>query len=150
MGRRGPPPLDSETLRRRGSKRWKERARQETAAAELVERKTFNPVEPPAWLSDRAKDVWRTADSFLLGDYPKVDEPTLAAFCQTYADLVEAHALVRRDGLVISDERGSRKHPATTIINANRTALVKLGATLGFSPASRQSLGWTVDDTDKR
>jgi len=146
VGRRGPQPLDSETLRRRGSTRWKARARQEAAAAEQVEAKELNPIEPPEWLSDKAKDVWRTADRFLLSNYPKVDEPTLAAFCQTYADLVEAHALVRRDGLVISDERGARKHPATTIINANRTALVKLGATLGFSPASRQSLGWVLDD----
>jgi len=145
VGRRGPQPLDSETLRRRGSNRWKARAAEERAAAERIEAKAFDPIEPPAWLNNRAKAIWKTADAFLLGDYPTVDVPLLASFCACYSDLIAAQEMIQAEGLVITSERGRCKHPATSIINANRVALVRLGSALGFSPAARQSLGWHVE-----
>jgi len=90
MGARGPKPLSSEELRRRGSRVWKQRAVDELTEDERVSLKELAPTEPPAWLSTEARDVWAWCDRFLLGEFPQCDVPLLATYCQCYGDLLAA------------------------------------------------------------
>lgn len=145
MGRRGPQPLSAEQLKLRGSWRWKQRAKEEAATAADDDPGITTP--PPKWLSRRAKQIWRRTDGWLRHVRATGDEAVLAAFCQTYADYIEATELIQRDGAVIKSPKhgGLAKHPAVTIVNQCRTALVRLANELGLSPSGRERLGWTFE-----
>ena len=146
MARRGPKRLSARELELRGSRLAQQRRREEEAAKERTPRR----LDPPKWLSRRAKQIWRRTDGWLQHVRAAGDEAVLASFCQTYADYIEATEMIQRDGLVIKSPKhgGMVKHPAITISNQCRTALVRLASELGLTPSGRERLGWTFELED--
>src|SRR5581483_7260694 len=95
MGRRGPPPTPTKILELRGSWRAKERPGEPQPP----------PGAPPMpeWLSEEARAEWQRMAPELeaLGLLSVLDRAALAAYCQAYAELVEATALLNREGRVL-------------------------------------------------
>lgn len=72
-------------------------------------------TEPPAHLSEKAKDWWRK----LSVEYPLQDSQAqlLLAQCLTaYDRAAQARIILRREGLIVCDAKGKqRAHPAAAI-----------------------------------
>jgi len=107
---------------------------------------------PPAWLSPRARLIWKDNHHWLKNVLASGDAATLAVYCETFATFIEATELVRAEGmLVVSPKRGNKvRHPGVTVVNQARIALLQLARELGLSPCARGALGWTLDDVDKK
>ena len=72
-------------------------------------------TEPPAHLSEKAKDWWRK----LSAEYPLQDSHAqllLAAALTAYDRANEARAILRRQGLTTTDDKGkTRAHPMCAV-----------------------------------
>lgn len=97
------------------------------------------PVAPkcPDWLAPEAKKEWRKLAPVLerLGILTEIDGNTLAAYCETVAQ-VKAASIALRD---LPFEHPNYRKVAVTLEKA-RDAMRHLGAELGLSPASRGRL----------
>lgn len=131
----GPAPTPSPMLRARGS--WRANARREEP--EL-------PCKAPAcpqWLSVEAKAEWRRQVKHLeaMGVVAEIDRPMLAAFCEAWAEFVQAAAFIAEHGHIITTEKGYvLPHPQVAIKNSAVERLKAIGQQFGFSPAARTRL----------
>ncbi len=106
----------------------------------------------PAWLSREAKAEWRRVVRELdrIGLLTVVDRAALAAYCQAWAELVEATQVLGREGRIVEAEvfnkageltgHVKKLHPA---VKMQRDAFARVKAFLGefgLSPARRVGL----------
>jgi P27 family predicted phage terminase small subunit len=106
----------------------------------------------PAWLSREAKAEWRRVSTELLalGLLTVIDRAALAAYCQAFAELMEATRMLEREGRIVDQDvmnkdgvvTGSVKklHPA---VRLQRDAFARVKAYLGefgLTPSSRARL----------
>lgn len=100
-------------------------------------------TEPPQHLSEKAKEWWRKLSS----EYPLDDSAAkilLAAALTAFDRANEARVILKRDGLVIEDDKGKiRAHPMCLVeTNATKTMLAALhGLNLDLEPLSRDLAG---------
>ena len=73
----------------------------------------------PGWLSREAKAEWKRVVPELerLGMLAKIDRAELAAYCQSWAEYVEAAKSAQVEGAVIEGKRGPQKNPNCTVLN---------------------------------
>ena len=134
MGKRGPKPLPTQTLKVRGS--WRADVRKDEPQAE------FAVPNMPDWLSSEAEKEWNrlvlTLNKYnLLTD---LDGNTLGLYCQTMADYQEALEYCK-EGVLIKTENGNLiQSPAVGLKNKALQMLQRLGAEFGFSPSSRAGM----------
>jgi P27 family predicted phage terminase small subunit len=95
--------------------------------------------EPPDWLSDHGKSVWRST----ITDLEREGRPlgclnyqTLTGFCDAAGLVKECAETLARDGMTIDGGReGLKRHPAVTTrisaLNALRAYAIELGLTPG-------------------
>lgn len=135
MGRRGPPPTPTKLLKARGSWRAKTRPNE--------------PAPPPAipdapdWLSAEARAEWERQVLQLtpLGLLAKADRALLAAYCEAWAEFVEAVEFVAEHGHTSTTELGNViQHPMVGIKNRAAERLNRFAQQFGFSPSSRTHL----------
>ena len=135
MGKRGPKPTPTITLRERGS--WLAGTRQNEPKL---------PVEAPdcpEWLSGEAKKEWDRLVPILLeaGVLTKADRMALVMLCKAWARYLQAERRVERDGITVKTQFGAMKpHPAIAIANAAWAQLAKACAMFGIDPADRSSI----------
>jgi P27 family predicted phage terminase small subunit len=115
------------------------------------------PPKPPTWLSREAAAEWRRVVPGLqrLDLLKEEDRAVLAAYCETWAQFVEATRTVTREG--ITDEvttisaSGSETtrtvpHPAVAIARSAGRELRAFAAQFGLTPSSEQALARGADD----
>lgn len=132
MGARGPAPTPTPILEARGSWRAKERA------GEL--RYERGKPSCPSWLCREAKAEWkrliRLCDA--AGVLQLVDRAMLAAWCEAWAEFVEAATLLARQGLLITRPDGNVvRNPVGYIKNTAALRLISLADKFGFCPSAR-------------
>jgi len=95
--------------------------------------------EPPAELCELAKEKWAYYYKLLddQGVLTAADRDTLATYCKSIADEMEAHRIIKTDGMTIMGKYGMSKHPMLSQLNAARQTQLSYANNLGFTPASR-------------
>ena len=112
----------------------------------------------PAWLSDIARAEWERIVPML--EASKVMSPrhqqTLAAYCDSFADMVQADTELKANGTTIMDDKGRvSNHPAWNRKRDARNQMLKFAAEFGLtaSALSRVSAvdqGPQEDDRDAK
>lgn len=139
MGERGPVPAPDNVRALRGMKPLK------TKDGQRARRIVLAPKAPaaPTGLGRSAAAEWRRVTKELerAGVLAEVDRGVLTAYCTAWQHMMEAEAILRKDGVVITSKRsassGPVKHPAWQIYReANRTMLAA-ATQLYITPVSR-------------
>lgn len=136
MGERGPVPAPDNVRQLRGMKPLR------TPTGEKAKRLVLAPKAPapPKALSAAAGAEWRrvTKELARAGVLAEVDRGVLTAYVTAWAHMMEAEALLKRDGVTtLNREKVSVKNPAWQIYReANRTMLAA-AAQLYLTPVSR-------------
>ncbi len=135
MGKRGPPPTPTKTLKARRS--WRAKLRK-------------NEPEPPkakprcpTWLRDEAKVTWKRLTPILdhMGLLTTADINILARYCQTYARWREAEEAVAKDGSMVADDDGAlTPSPWIKVVERTIEQLLKMEQQFGLTPSARA--GW--------
>jgi len=99
------------------------------------------PGMPPAppWLCDLARSEWERIVPML--ESSKVmslrHQQTLAAYCDSYADMVQADAELREQGATVTDERGRvSNHPAWMRKKDARLSMLRFAAEFGLTASA--------------
>ena len=135
MSKHGPQRTPTKILERRGS--WLAKVR------EPDEAKVEPSIpQPPKELSAAALAEWHSIvpKLFSAGLLTKLDGAALAAYCQNYADWLEAVEKVREAGAVVKAPSGYPiLNPYVGIASRAQAAMVRMLMQFGMSPASRSS-----------
>lgn len=134
MGKRGPKPTPTSILKVRGS--WRADARE-------GEPECGGSPQPPDWLQGEALAKWNALVPKLerMGVVGEVDGDMLAAYCEAWAEFVEAEKYIRDHGRVAVGEKGSEyQHPMVGIKNKAVERMGRLGAQFGWSASARTGL----------
>ena len=132
MGRRGPKPTPSSTLRLVGSRELERRVEGPRAVP--------GTPSPPSWLGREARAEWRRVvpDLARMGTLARIDRATVSAYCEAWAAYVEAVQDVDTHGTVQKSRDGvDQRTPYVALLKDARAAMQQLAQQLGLSPASR-------------
>lgn len=93
----------------------------------------------PAWLSGPAKAEWRRVAPILISRnvLETGDLATLAAYCQAAGQVIEASAVITREGLTYLGASGPKRHPAVGVRNDAMNQVRLLGGQFGLNPVDR-------------
>lgn len=134
MGQRGPKRMSSKYLEINGSRIQDGRG---------IALPPGTPAKPD-WLGPVASAVW---DETILdlaeipGLLSELDGGALALYCDAWQQYKDASAIVAREGMVATSEKGGTyQHPAVGIRNKARDAIIRLGAMFGLNPQSREGM----------
>lgn len=135
MGKRGPKPTPTKTLKKRGSRRAEGRKGEPQPA----------PGEPivPAWLSDDGKLCWQdhVGELSTLGIVTPRDSISYALLCQAYSDYIELLELVRKNGwTAVSEKGGEYQQPAVGAMNKAWDRVMKACREFGMTPSARAGM----------
>ena len=132
MGRRGPKPTPTATLRLRGS--WRADARKSEPKPKL------GAPPMPSWLSREAKAEWKRVVPELerLGLLSQLDRAALALYAQAYGRWAEAEKELVVHGLIVKTKSGMLiQNPYLWIANRAAKQMSEMLAEFGMSPSSR-------------
>lgn len=93
----------------------------------------------PAWLSDLARAEWERIVPML--EASKVMSPrhqqTLAAYCDSFADMVQADAELKANGTTLMDDKGRvSNHPAWLRKRDARNQMLKFASEFGLTASA--------------
>ena len=94
----------------------------------------------PIWLKGKARQEWKriTPELRRLGLLTIVDRAALAAYCQAYTRWVEAEAIVEKEGLIFTTDKGYlQQRPEVGIAQKAMQIMKAFAAEFGLTPASR-------------
>jgi len=96
-------------------------------------------VAPPAWLCDVGRAEWDRVAPLL--EASKVMSPryqqALAAYCDSFADMVKAERELHRDGATIQDDKGRvSNHPAWPRKRDARASLLRFAQEFGLTASA--------------
>ena len=110
------------------------------------------PIDPPSWLTQRAKNVWKqyAPDLHKVGVLTLWDVEAFAAWCDAVVRRREAIAQIRKDGAVMEftvfnkngQPSGTRvaKNPWTYVLNDADAHFRYYAARFGLTPSDRAQL----------
>lgn len=105
------------------------------------QKSSITRIAPPEeLLSDVAVKVWKTQSKILIGRgvFEPEDAPILLAYCNAFHLMIEADAMIAKEGFVDTGGQGGlKKHPAVNVRNDAVSQLARLGSLLGLDPLSR-------------
>jgi P27 family predicted phage terminase small subunit len=112
----------------------------------------------PTWLADLAREEWERIVPML--EASKVMSPrhqqTLAAYCDSFADMVEADLELKANGATFMDDKGRvSNHPAWNRKRDARNQMLKFAAEFGLTASALARVtavdnGPQEDDEDAR
>lgn len=114
-------------------------------------------IEPPEYLDDKAKDIWRFAvEQCPEGMLTSIDFSILAQWADTVAKIIVCEKVLQREGMFIVKEPSWDKegtpiahpHPMLKTQNELKFILKSILTELGFTPASRSKVS-CVKKTDE-
>lgn len=97
----------------------------------------------PQHLKGPARTEWSriTKELFTLGVLSRVDRASLVAYCQAWADYVNACKRVEKEGaVIISDKGGMYQNPWVSIKNSSMDRMVRISSEFGMTPSSRSRI----------
>lgn len=96
----------------------------------------------PAYLNEAERAAWREIVPELdrLGLLTKLDRMSLVALCESWAQMREAAASIKAEGVIIQGAKGMRKHPAWQIYREALQHYRNLAQSFGLTPADRARL----------
>lgn len=145
MGDRGPRPLPSNVRRLNGETRPSRLNPNEVMPRQAT-------PEPPAWLGDRATEVWNrtVVELAAMKVLAASDVDSLVIYCQAVAHYEEAVRLVNASGMLIRGRLGEVvKNPAMQFVRDQATLVQRMAREFGLTPSARVGLtGETVESSD--
>jgi P27 family predicted phage terminase small subunit len=86
---------------------------------------------PPAWLSEKALDVWRAVVPKVA---PGADADALAVYCCAVVDYERAQKLIDYSGPIVTTDDGKnvKRNPANIVKGENAALIQQLGKQLGI------------------
>lgn len=137
MGRRGPAPVPTYILAKRGSWRAKSRPR------EPRPRRGIDAC--PAWLHPNARVAWNALTGWMVdrGLLVRIDTPMLVRYCDAWARWVQAARFLNRHGesFPVRDRHGRvtgcSPYPQLEQYHRYDRVLAQLGRELGFDADTR-------------
>jgi len=111
---------------------------------------TAVPTCPPH-LKGVARTEWTriTGELHALNIITRIDRAALVAYCQAWADYVQACDKVSKEGeVIISDKGGLYQNPWVSIKNSAMDRMVKISAEFGMTPSSRSRIKVDAPDED--
>lgn len=105
---------------------------------------------PPAWLSKVAKAEWRRVAPILVARnvLEDGDLSTLAGYCAAVGQVIDAEAIIAREGLTYMGASGPKKHPAAALKNEALNQMRLLGGQFGLNPVDRSRPSVRDDNAD--
>jgi P27 family predicted phage terminase small subunit len=109
----------------------------------MVSRNAKALPQPPEWLDGVALEKWNELIPKLVrmrtvGD---VDGDVVAAYCEAWAEFVEARSWIEENGRIACGEKGGEyQHPMVGIKNKAVERMGRLGAQFGWSASARTGL----------
>lgn len=100
--------------------------------------------EPPAHLTDDAKDFWKDSVVRLVdvGILDRVDVPALEQLCEQYARVRAAQRVIAEVGMFARGSTGQiREHPALKIEREATAMFLRLAEHFALTPIARTRLG---------
>lgn len=103
---------------------------------------------PPEWFNDEQRAEWHYAlNNAPLGLLTATDRGVLSIWCVASVEYAKAVGEVRRLGQVVKTTEGNAiQNPFLGIVNRQANIMMRSGAEMGFSPASRMGLGQPGED----
>jgi P27 family predicted phage terminase small subunit len=147
MGKRGPPPTPTALKILNGNPGHRPLNKNEPTPPEC---KKLPP--PPSWLQKLATIEWKRLGPELveLGLLTVVDLTQFAAYCEAYADMIEASKLIDDEGRTFTTEgRCVIQHPAVGMKNRAMEIMRKFASDFGCSPSSRTSIDVSIGGAKK-
>lgn len=134
MGKRGPKPTPTKTLKLRGS--WRAETRKGEPQPELG-----LPIMPRT-LRAEAKLVWKRIVPKLaaMGVLAAIDGEALARYCTMAVRYWKAERFLELNGDTYAARDGEKKRPQVGIATDLNAALARIEASFGLSPSSRTSI----------
>lgn len=133
-----------------GGKHWtKEQVEKRAAAAQKLQRKKPAKLKVPIWLDDAARQVWKRtmkdmADFEILD---KVDEESLATYCDAVARYRESTMKVREEGYTTTNAQGGESvSPYVRAAQSYARIMMQYADKLGLTPNSRARLAKKIAD----
>ena len=95
--------------------------------------------QPPSWMARDAKAEWRRVMPILRKRriLTEADLGSLENYCVAIGQVRECDRILQGEGLVVSTDKGPRKHPAVAIQSDAMTRARLLAAELGLTPVCR-------------
>jgi P27 family predicted phage terminase small subunit len=110
-----------------------------------------DPVEPPAWLSTEAADVWRAlAPHTAAGTLTPGTAWTFAMLCTELATYAEAEQLVQDAGMLIADGQTLGPNPALLLRRQADSIAARWMGQFGLTPEGAAQLGGPADSGKQR
>lgn len=109
--------------------------------------KISKSVQPPAWMGPHGKLLWKRILPKLGGVANDIDYDAMVAYCSAYNTMIEADILLQREGLMLSNERGTVAHPATRIKAQALDQVRRYQTEFGLTPLARLRVQ-PVDDEE--
>jgi len=139
MGRRGPSPTPTESLKRRGS--WRARKNRQEGQTETP----FREPEAPKWLDAKARNIWRRVTRLLLdqGTLAEIDGMLLARYCRLFVRWRDLDEFIQNEGETYQTWNGAgdlsmvRVFPQVKLCNELSTLLLRIEQEFGMSPSAR-------------
>lgn len=100
-------------------------------------------IDPPAHLAGLALEEWNRVapDLVAVGVLTVADRAALAAYCQAWADWIEARENITLFGMVVTSEKGWQQQSAWVgIANKALDKMMKFATEFGLTPASRSRI----------
>ena len=148
MGKRGRIPKSDEQKRIEGNP-----GKRRSSGSEPPFRSAGLGVNPPDWLDPVAKEKWYEVFPELqqAGLLTVVDMSSLAAYCQSWAEMVISTKQLQAEGRTVRTERGyTYPHPAVAMQRSAMAAIAKFSACYGLDPSSRSRFtGYSPDQEDE-
>ncbi len=102
-----------------------------------------NVPAPPGDLSDPARTAWiqLAPELVAMGTLSRVDLRALGMYCRAEARYLEAEDRIAEEGAVVRGGHGGPiKNPWVTISESSVAQMLKIGAELGMTPATRSRI----------
>ena len=101
------------------------------------------PPDPPAFLAGEARAEWERVVPELsrLSLTKPLDAAALTAYCLAWQRLVDARAIVAREGLLAENSQGRVRHPALAVEEAASKELRAWCQEFGFTPSAETKVG---------
>lgn len=98
--------------------------------------------ERPDWMAPEAVEVWDKVvpELMRLQLLKENDGPALVAYCEAWAQFVEATRVIQREGLTIEAKQGTLAHPAVAIQRNAGREMRAWAAHFGLTPSAEQNL----------
>lgn len=100
------------------------------------------PKAPDELMDDSARLIWQTQARVLIdrGLLTTDHLPLLMGYCNSFALMLKADAMLVDQTIIAATKEGFKKHPAMNVRQDAISCMVRIGSLLGLDPTSHRRL----------